>query len=167
MGLRASGKTTIAAEAARRTGLPLIEIDALVATELGEASAGEAIRTFGIEAFRRAEAGVLARILADRSPKVISLGGGTPTAPGAAAMLRDSKRECDVIYLSASPATLERRLRTTNVAARPTLTGLGTIEEVTTLHAQRDPLYRELASRVIDVDSLDAQQATDAVLGES
>lgn len=164
MGLRASGKTTIAADVARRRGLPLVELDAIVAQDMGKASAGEAIRECGIDAFRHAEAAALARALADAEPKVISLGGGTPTSPGAQAMLREAGRTCDVIYLRASPETLSRRLAATDVGARPSLTGRGTIEEVSMLHAERDPLYRELATAIIEVDAIVASEAIEAVL---
>lgn len=152
IGLRGSGKTALGRALA---GGSLVDLDELVAARAGLASAAAFIRERGIEAFRRAEADALRDALAGDAA-VIALGGGTPTAPGAAEMLRGCAAR--VVYLRATPETLAARLSRTDLASRPSLTGVGVLEEIGALFAARDGLYRGLAGEVIDVDSLAADE---------
>ena len=165
IGLRASGKSTAAAIVASNLGCPALDLDEIVAQREGVANAAALIHRSGIEAFRIAEAAALEALLAQPTPCVLALGGGTPTAPGAAALLRTAAADgTRVIYLRATPQTLRARLALTNLAARPSLTGAGTLDEVDTLFAARDGLYRELATSIVEVDGLSAAQAAAAIV---
>ncbi|MFZ2874232.1 MAG: shikimate kinase [Phycisphaerales bacterium] len=163
--MRASGKSTVGRMLSRRWGLPLVDLDDRTAGVLGVASAGEGLLARGEAAFREAEVRALREALGEEGDSVVALGGGTPTAPGAAAMIRECVNgpKWPVVYLSLSPWALERRLIGLNAEDRPALTAMGTVGEVRTLHAQRDPLYRALASHVIDAEGKTPEEIADEI----
>lgn len=161
LGLRGSGKSTLGHALAKRLERAFVDLDDLVAESMQMSSPGEIIREHGIAVFREAEARALTDALAhERSHRVggvLSLGGGTPTAPGAEQRLRTAQAagEVSIVYLRATPETLAARLAKTGTASRPSLTGKGTLEEIGDLFAQRDGLYRSLAGSVLQTDDLD------------
>ena len=154
MGLRASGKTTLGRALAARLEVGFIDLDEVTAVRLGTPTAGEGLRARGEAAFRAAE--VLALEDALRTDGVLALGGGTPTAPGAAAQLEACTSP--VVYLHASAGELRDRLAASDQGARPALTDAGTVGEVDAVYAQRDPLFRELADAIVDTDDRDAER---------
>jgi len=173
IGLRGSGKTTTGRLVAQRLGDEgaFVDLDDLVA-EAGAAlvgrptTVGEVLRTQGEPVFRAVEFATLKLACAHR-PRVLSLGGGTPTHAPAYEYLQGlthGTNPSTIVYLRATPSTLARRLGQTDLAARPSLTGQGVIEEIDTLFQQRDEPYINLATRVIDVDFLTPQQ-TATLLG--
>lgn len=155
LGLRASGKTTLGHALAARLGRPFIDLDDVTARVLGVATSGDALRTLGEPAFRRGECEALTMTLNTtvRPNPVLSLGGGTPTYPASHELLvsqRDTGSR--LVYLHAPPETLIKRLQQTDLARRPALTsGSDPLTEVSTLYARRDPIYRELATDVVEV----------------
>ncbi len=154
MGLRGSGKTTMARRLSATTGAPAIDLDDLVAAAAGEPTVGGAYRALGEARFREVEGALLAERLRE-PPHVLALGGGTPTAPGAADLIgRAASRGAMAVYLRAAPGTLRARLERTDLTARPSLTGLGVLEEIEAVFAQRDGPYRALASHTIECDTL-------------
>lgn len=164
MGLRGSGKSTVGRLVAARLGRAFVDLDDVTAAALGALTAGAAFAAAGEPAFRAAEAKALEQTLRTRG-RVVALGGGTPTAPGAEALLR-SERDAGravIVYLRASAAELRARLEATDHAARPSLTGKGLLEEIGEVLARRDPLYRSLASNVLDVDGTDAGTLVDSI----
>jgi shikimate kinase len=156
MGLRASGKSTVARRLARTLRVPAIDLDDAVRDHFLGATVRDIWATHGEPAFRLAETEALRAILAERivSPRIVALGGGTPTAPGAADALRDAtqRKAAMLVYLHAPPEHLAARLTAAETANRPSLTGAGAAEEVARVYAERDPLYRELASAIVEVD---------------
>lgn len=159
IGLRGSGKTTIGRMVAERLRRPFIDLDDETARVLSAPTVGEAFSKHGEPAFRKAEAGALVRIL-KTDGQVIALGGGTPTAPGAADLLR---RERDtgrvfIAYLAADAQTLRRRLAGTDISSRPSLTGADPLAEIEAVLAKRDGLFRGLADEVVDTDSVSVEE---------
>lgn len=156
MGLRGSGKSTLGRALARAISLGFVDLDDRSPRLLGCNTAADAIRTKGLAAFRTAEAAALAEVLREArdTPIVLALGGGTPTAPGAATELKDAAvaRRAVIIYLHAEPKILRARLAKTDTSTRPSLTGDDMLDEIETVYLQRDPLYRTLASFIIDTD---------------
>ncbi|MEQ8850431.1 MAG: shikimate kinase [Phycisphaerales bacterium] len=154
IGLRGSGKSTTGRLIAKELGHAFVDLDDATALEMDATDAGAAIRDHGIDAFRRAEARALEREL-DADATVLALGGGTPTAPGAAQLIRNAYRrtETRVLYLRAEPETLLRRIES-DETDRPALVGGPPLAEIRQLFEERDPLYRELADEVIDADTL-------------
>ena len=163
MGLRASGKSTTAPDLASRLNLPHLDLDDATCAQLGVENAGEAFRTLGEPAFRRAETQALQHALEQKNPSIIALGGGTPTAPGAATLINHAaiSGNATAIYFRASPATLAARIAAAPSHNRPSLTGTTPALETTRLHKQRDPLYRTLATHTINADHLTPDQLTD------
>ena len=157
MGLRGSGKTTVGRLMAERVGRVFVDLDDVTPRRLGVSTVREAWDRFGQPAFREAEAAALAEQLA-ADGLVLSLGGGTPTAPGAADMLRQAASRDRVVYLRASPRGLRNRLAATEMGSRPAITGGDPLDEMERVWTARDPLYRELAGEIIDVDDLTPEE---------
>lgn len=161
IGLRASGKSTLGRLLAQRLGRDFVDLDDVVARRMGASGPGEAIARDGIDAFRAAETDALRSVL-ETPARVIALGGGTPTAPGAADLLRASGAH--LVYLRGSPETLRSRLRETDNTDRPALVGDDAIDEVRTLHEQRDAPYRSLAGSVVHIDGVSRESVLAALI---
>jgi shikimate kinase len=163
IGLRCSGKTTIGRAAAEALGLAFIDLDDLTLRELNAPSVSQAWRDRGEAEFRRAEARALAGALT-QTDAIVALGGGTPTAPGADALLLQATRNgAIIVYLRADAQTLRARMQG-QTSDRPGLTGDDPIAEVAAVLAERDPLYRSLAQQVVQVDRLSEAEALAAVV---
>jgi len=182
IGLRASGKSTIGKLLAKSLRRKFIDLDNLTAFALNAPTAGDALERQGVDAFRAAEAAALAKVLANvlngraaRRPIMLALGGGTPTAPGAAELLAHVRDDhaCTIVYLRANATTLTNRTRNSSVK-RPSLTSANQsiknqtrkelAAEVATLLRQRDRLYRSLASHILRVDTKTDAQVHAAIL---
>lgn len=154
MGLRGSGKSTLGRRLAESLSRPFVDLDDWTPRELGCGSVAEAW-TRGEAVFRGAEFAALGNVL-KRGNQIVSLGGGTPTAPGAAAMLRHhrDKGVATLVYLRATPATLRSRLAGADNSHRPPLTAgvSDPLMEIEAIFRARDPLYQELATEVIETD---------------
>lgn len=167
IGLRGSGKTTVGRVLASRTGRQAVDLDTLTPGILGAETVAEAWATHGEPAFRAAEVTSLRAALTTDSPAILSLGGGTPTAPGAVDLLNHARSTgAHVIYLHASPTELSARLLASDNSHRPSLTGRPStsIEEVTQIYEVRDELYRSLANLVVEVDGRSTQQVADLIV---
>ena len=100
----------------------------------------------GESGFRDREEGVLAELTV-LSNVVLSTGGGAVLRPGNRARLRDNGT---VIYLHAEPATLWVRLR--HSRNRPLLQTADPLARLAELYRQRDALYRETATYIVESD---------------
>jgi shikimate kinase len=98
-----SGKSTVGARIARRWAVEFKDLD----DDLREAhgvEAGELVVRLGRERFQELEVALLRAVLA-RFDGVLALGGGTPTAPGAAGLLAGHP----VVFLDVDLENLLRR----------------------------------------------------------
>lgn len=143
VGLPGSGKSTIGRQLARRLALPFVDSDQVIEQRLG-CSIREFFEREGEDRFRDIESTVLDEITAGAAC-VLSTGGG--------AVLRDVNRErlrerCRVVYLRSLPEEVFRRLR--HDRNRPLLQVADPLQRLRDLHAERDPLYREVAHYVIE-----------------
>lgn len=165
IGLRGSGKTTIGRLLARRLGGGFVDLDDRTPRVLGAVSVAEAWTAHGESGFRVGEVTALAEVMSEPAC-VVALGGGTPTAPGAAELLRGAvERGVRVVYLRAMPETLARRLSSSNNAHRPALTGhtANSIEEVRKVFAARDGAYRGIAADVVECDGVRVDEVVNRV----
>ncbi len=159
VGYRGSGKTTVGRKLADRLWQPFVDVDEQIV-----ARAGKSIKAIfeeqGEPAFRALEADVLAGACRAKEDQVISAGGGAVERPENRALLRAAGHS--VIYLRCEPAELLRRISgdPTTADARPNLTALGGgIDEIQAMLARREPLYREVMTRELDVTNLTPGEA--------
>lgn len=166
IGLRGSGKTIAGRLLAAKLGRPFVDIDDVTCSLLNAPTVADAWQTRGVAAFRLAEAAALRRVLAARG-QIIACGGGTPTAPGAAMMIRAEQQAATavVVYLRAPAEVLRTRLAASppDLAARPPVLGADPLAEIDILLAHRDPLYLSLADHIIETRLLTPERVADAV----
>lgn len=157
-----AGKTTLGKQLAQQLGCPFIDTDSYIEEKEGH-SVSEIFAEGGEEHFRSLEEKYLEDILENHvsgQPEtlennrdctlVISLGGGMVTRKVCAELI-DKFTYC--IYLRTDIDTLLKRLRN-DVGTRPMLAGAegGNLRStIETLYRQREPLYRALARKIIDV----------------
>lgn len=140
IGPRASGKTTLGQRLAQRLNRPFVDLDARFVEVRGETIAALVERE-GWDAFRQAEAAILAETAAQKG-LVVATGGGVVLLPENRARLAKGL----VLYLQADPARLAQRLMADlNAEQRPKLTEMGLAEEIVATLAEREPLYLSLA----------------------
>ena len=164
VGYRGSGKSSVGRTVAARLGRPFADLDREI-----EASEGRTVRAVfaegGEAAFRAIEAQVLGRVVIDPSLAggVISTGGGAVLAE---ANRRALRRFGMVAWLSTDPGVLAGRLARSSQALidRPSLTGLGTLDEIAGVLAARTPVYREVADLVIATDDRSVDQVAGLVI---
>ncbi len=144
VGMPGSGKSTVGKLLARRLGVDVIDADVVIEQRLGCP-----IRTFfeqrGEEAFRDVEASVIAELVMPADGAVIATGGGV--------VLREANRKAlrehtQVIYLRSTPDQIYQRVK--HDRKRPLLQVEDPLARLQSLHAQRDPLYREAAHFTVD-----------------
>lgn len=143
VGLPGSGKSTVGKALARRVGVPFWDSDQVIEQTIG-CPISEYFAREGEESFRDIEQQVL-RDLIVQGPGILSTGGG--------AVLRTANRELlksqtEAVYLRSTPESLVRRLR--HDSTRPLLQVADPLQKLQELFAQRDRLYREVASLVVD-----------------
>jgi shikimate kinase len=156
VGPMGAGKSVVGALLARRMGLPLVDVDAMVEAEAG-ARIAELFRREGEAAFRERESALLARCLA-ADGRIVATGGGAVLAAGNRQQLRERGL---VAWLQADPGTQLQRLE--GCGDRPLLEGADRLARLQALASERDPLYREVADIVVDTRGLDAPEAADAL----
>ncbi|HEX6665765.1 MAG TPA: bifunctional shikimate kinase/3-dehydroquinate synthase [Solirubrobacterales bacterium] len=143
IGFMGAGKSTALA-AARRSGLEVTEIDALMEAEFGS-TIPEAFEQHGEEGFRAREAEVVGSLLEDADGGAIALGGGSILSERVRAALADHI----VVLLEVDPQEAWRRIAHSN---RPLAKSE---EDVRRLFETRLPLYEELADAVVPMGDRD------------
>jgi shikimate kinase len=142
IGARGSGKTTVAARLAEGLNWACLDADDVL-----EQRAGQSIRAIfdseGEAGFRDREAAILEE-LCGREKAVIATGGGAVLRPENRQRLRQAGA---VVWLCADVDTLWQRIAADSSSGerRPALLGVGGREEVATVLARREALYRECA----------------------
>ncbi len=174
MGLRGSGKSTLGAMLAHRLGRPFIDLDDVTAATLREAhgldpasTIGDMFQSLGEPAFREAEAAALRGLLDAGEPTLIlALGGGTPTAPGAAKAMQAAKEtgRLRIVWLHLPPETLAARIESDDLSNRPALMGADPVSEMHAVYEARRACFESLASETIELDGLTIDQAMDLLI---
>ena len=147
LGFMGSGKTTIA----RKLDSDFVDMDAFLVDRLGMPIA-RFFEEKGEAAFRQLEEEVLADLL--KTDKVISTGGGIVISPRNRALL---KQNPDNIYLKADFETLYQRISADKDNQRP-LFLKNSKEGLAVIFNERQAWYEEVASRVVDVSSLNPDE---------
>ena len=149
IGLRAAGKTTLGRELADGLQVGFQDLDDLALTQSGASSVAEVFAQSGEPAWRRAEHEAFTHWLGSPSA-VLACGGGAPCIPE----VRDSMQGSGacVVYLHAGVDALVAR-REQQDRDRPALFDTGGIrEEVVRTYTERDPIFRDLARHIVEVD---------------
>ena len=144
VGLPGSGKSTIGRRLAKAMDLELLDTDAAIEKTTGRTIA-EIFATDGEAEFRRIEADVIRGALQTHDG-VLSLGGGAVTT----AAVREALAGHTVIYLEISAAEGVRR--TGGATVRPLLAGPDRAEKFKALMAERNPLYRQVATMRVNTN---------------
>ncbi|MBQ2379906.1 MAG: shikimate kinase [Akkermansia sp.] len=152
IGLMGCGKTTIGKELSRMTGMPLIDMDAIIEEQIGK-SIPDIFRENGEAHFRALETALLryieGTIGSEKGNVIISTGGGV--------VLRAVNREIlrrigfTVWFNVDVPTLLERTSRSNN---RPLLQSPDRVAIMERLHRERTPLYAETAHLRLDSSSI-------------
>jgi shikimate kinase len=146
VGFMTAGKTQVGATLALLTGLPFVDIDAVV-EKLEGMPIHRIFAEKGEPYFRRMETTVLGD-LCRGAGAIIGCGGGTVLAEANRALLA---ARCTVVWLRVSRDEVLRRLEDPGSPRRPLLEGLDPEETVSRLLPARDPLYRG-ANLEVDTD---------------
>jgi shikimate kinase len=144
VGFMGAGKSVVGRELAARLGLPYLDSDEVIVGLAGPVADIFADR--GEAGFRAVETDVVIREIEKLAvtPQVFALGGGAVVSGDVRAALRGP---APVVWLTASAEELWRRVRSDQTVERP----LARDEQAfTSLLAAREPLYREVATLVVD-----------------
>lgn len=161
VGYRGTGKSTVGRIVAERLGLGFVDADAAL-----EALEGRPVRVIfeerGEAYFRDREEHVLAE-LTTVPRRVIATGGG--------AVLRESNRQslADyglVVWLTAAADVLKNRLGSdpANLSGRPSLTPLGTLDEIAKVLDARLSLYKAVSDIEISTEGRSPSEVADIVI---
>ncbi len=170
IGLRGSGKSTVGQALAQQLGIPFVDLDDLVLAQFEGYSTVTAMwEALGEEVWRAAEEDLAHRLLERESDirQALALGGGSPMIESVQTMLHHSKETNSpgkriIIYLRGSATLLANRLRA-QPGDRPALTKATNLtDEIREVLAQRDPIFLEIASHVIE---LEANEGINEVVG--
>ena len=134
IGFMGAGKTSVGRAYAQTAGIPLVDTDQMIEEEAGM-TISDIFRLKGEEFFRETE------------PKVISVGGGLPLREENRALLRELGQ---VIFLQVKAETVIERLK--GDTTRPLLQGTDVKQRAEELLAYRNPIYRQAAHQIVDVD---------------
>lgn len=140
-----SGKTTVGKKVAKLLGVRFADGD----VEL-EARTGRSVADWfseGEDAFREAEASVLAGLLGDEQPIVIGAGGGVVVTEANRQRLRGD--DVTVVYLHGEPAFLASRAEAK--PHRPLLADQDPRVVFDQMYRDRDDLYRSVADAVVEI----------------
>lgn len=155
VGPPASGKTTVGRALARALELPFLDVDQVIESRAGK-SISEMFVEDGEAHFRALERETTLDLLGGEG--VLSLGGGAVLDPTIREALRDGHQ---VVWLQVSVTHATRRVGM-NVM-RPLL--LGDVRaNLERLHAEREPLYREVATLAVDTSQLKPDAVVEAIL---
>jgi shikimate kinase len=159
VGLMGAGKTTVGRQLARRLGRRFVDVDHEIVERTG-VSIPTIFEIEGEEGFRRREAQAIAE-LTSATDVVLATGGGVVLNPENRHRLHDTGW---VVYLNVPPALLYERTR--HDRNRPLLRVPDPKAKLEELHANRDPLYREIAHLVVDGSHLVASGVVHHLLRE-
>lgn len=147
VGLMGTGKSTVGRRIAARLERGFVDADEALVDRAGR-SIAEIFADDGEDVFRNLEADVLQSLLAEERPAIIASGGGV--------VLREESRQrlqqpgVTTVWLTASPEFLASRV--SPKPHRPLLsTDEPTLDVLARLHAERGPLYEEVADLTVDV----------------
>ena len=158
VGAMGSGKSTVAAVLAARTGRRLVDLDEAIVADAG-ASIADIFATEGEAGFRERERRALAAALDLDEPLVVATGGGAVTDAGSRRLLVE---RAVVVWLVAAPDVLVSRIG--DPSTRPLLAGDDPVGALRDIVDARRALYDEVADLRVDVTEATADEVAATVL---
>jgi len=159
IGIMGSGKTTVGQFLAKATGLPFVDSDREIEREAGS-SINEIFAREGESGFRERESRMLDRITSSQTGCVLSTGGGAPTIPRNAEMLRS---RCLCVWLYISP---ERAASRAQASTRPLLAGRDPVTTLKSLERERRGAYASCAHLVVSNEVRESREAAEVIYEE-
>lgn len=160
IGMRGTGKTTIARVLAKKLGIRHLDLDEIMTLKLS-LSTPEIVEQYGWGYFRDQEAAI-AKEISEMNNVLISTGGGIVLRPDNIEALR---KNGVFVLLKASVDVMVRRLGGSQ--NRPRLTDKRNLRaEIQQVLRERQRLYEAAADIVIDTDKLKPGQAADAIIAK-
>ncbi|HSI37894.1 MAG TPA: shikimate kinase [Methylotenera sp.] len=156
IGLMGAGKTTIGRLLAKQMGKVFYDSDHEIERKTG-VKIPLIFELEGEAGFRKREAAVIEE-LSQLDNIVMATGGGAVLAPENRALLKNNGH---VIYLRANVHDLWQRTR--NDKTRPLLQGGDIKQKLEQLYIERDPIYTELASCIVDTGAQSASDITNHI----
>ena len=163
IGLMGCGKTTVGKALSKRTGMPLLDTDAIIEEQIG-CPIPQIFAEKGETHFRALETALLRYLLQNPTPNpsIISTGGGIVVRPENRQLLRMLGF---TVWLSVSiNALLARTARSTN---RPLLLNTDRRAVFERLDAERRAFYQEAAHLWLEASSLDVNSVAVRVCEEA
>ena len=157
VGLMGSGKSTIGALVAPRTGRTFVDVDVVIAQETGK-TVRQLWEEGGEAAYRQLESDAVLRVLRSSTPSVLAAPAGVILDP----VVRTSLAGSVVVWLRADPATLAGRVRAGD--HRPLLEGRP-MATLTAMAEARSGLYEQVATVIFDTDDGSPDAIADAIVG--
>lgn len=164
IGYMGSGKSLVANEIARHTGLQYIDLDQFI-EEKEQQTIPEIFAQKGEVYFRKIERNHLEEVLNLETPFVLSVGGGTPCY-GNTMELMNQKSNSISIYLSANVETLTQRLFSEK-QNRPLISHLQSQEELNDFirkHLFERSFYYNQAKKTVKTDGKSVTEIVDEIL---
>jgi len=152
VGFMGTGKSSAGRMVAQRLGMEFVDMDEEIVRREGK-SVPELFRERGEAAFRAIERALTVE-LSGKTGMVISTGGGIVLNPD---NIRDFQRNGMVICLQAAPDEILARIG--RDANRPLLQGGEKLERISTLLAERKPLYDAIPDQIITAGHTPADTA--------
>ena len=155
LGLRASGKSSLARAIAAKYEMDFIDSDYVLQQSVNQ-SIASFVKDQGWEAFRQLEAQVLQSIVKNaknndvNSKLIVATGGGIVLLEENRALI---KKSGFAVYLKAEPDVLYARLlKNPDPSLRPPLGDSSLLQEIKKSFADREPLYQECANIVLPAE---------------
>jgi shikimate kinase len=157
VGLMGAGKTSIGKRVAKRLGRLFVDSDEELERETGK-TARRLLADEGVDSLHAREAAVVDAALASGDPLVI----GAPASIVLQADMRDRLRREHTVWLRADPHWLTEKMAKSDNEQRPFV---DTDPDVLVrLHAERAPLYEEVASVVAESTGRDKDEVADEIV---
>lgn len=158
IGYMGSGKSTVAKELYAKTGIEVIDTDALIVKEQGR-SINEIFQTEGEESFRRLETDLLKRLSESTSSYILSTGGGMPVREENRTILKSLGT---VFFLKAGTDTILERVK--GGTQRPLLQGTDQRARIAGMLKERTPMYELTAHYKIETDRKTIEDVVSEIL---
>lgn len=158
IGFMGSGKSTVARKLSKKTGIPVREMDDMIA-EQEQMTITEIFEKYGEPYFRDLETRQT-RIVSETDGVIVSCGGGTVMRQENVDYLR---KNGTIILLQANPDTVYERVKRGG-DKRPLLNRHMSRGYISWLMKQRDEAYRAAADVIIETDGMNSERVAEEII---